>query len=121
MTVAPGAASRLLWTTDSAGLVDACPGGTVVVGAGGQRSWYVALLDGYGNLAIQGASAGTVTVRTTSGNGTPPNGSLTVNAGANPAVTSTALTMKLKKKSGTATTWRATVPSLTAVSCTLSP
>lgn len=121
VTVLPGPASRLLWTTDAAGLTDACPLGTVSVGVGGQRSWYVALLDGYGNRAIQGGTDGTVTVRTTSGNGTPPNGSLTVNAGANPAVTSTALTMKLKKKSGTATTWRASMPSLTAVSCTLSP
>lgn len=121
VVIAPGAGAALRWTTDAAGLVDACPTGTVVVGAGGRGSWYVGILDQYGNQGVQGTTAATVTITSTTGNGTPPGGSLTVNAGANPAVTSTAMTMKLKKKNGTATTWRASVPSLSAASCTLSP
>ncbi len=120
VAVAPRVGTTLRWTTDAAGLIPACPSGTLVVGVGGQRTWYVGVLDTYGNRAIQGGAA-TVTIRATAGNGTPPNGTLTVNAGANPAVTATAFTMKLKKKGGTATTWRSSSPSLTATSCTLSP
>jgi hypothetical protein len=125
VTVAAGAGSALRWTTDAAGLIDACPTGTVVVGPNGQRSWYVAVLDTYGNRAVQGASALTLTISRLGGGGPnagsmPTPTSLTVNAGANPAVTSGTTTMKLKKKTPQATGYKAASGAL-SVTCTLSP
>jgi hypothetical protein len=125
VTVSGGAGTVLHWTTDAAGLIDACPTGTVVVGANGQRSWYVGVLDTYGNRAVQGASPLTLTISRLGGGGPnagsmPTPTSLTVSAGANPAVTSGTTTMKLKKKTPQATSYKAASGGLSVI-CTLSP
>jgi len=124
ITVSPAPAKKVRWTSDAAGLVDACPSGVLVVGAGGQRSWYVAVLDQYGNRTVEGPGGRTVNISrnpggATAGTATPT--SLSVLPNANPAVTTTTTVLKLKKKNPAATTFTASANPLTAVSCTLSP
>jgi hypothetical protein len=127
ITVLPGTASRLLWTTDAGGLIDACPAGSVTVGAGGQRSWYVAERDTYGNRTIEVAGGRTIGFSRSPGGasgGTFGPGTLTIPGGANPAVTTGTVVLKLKKKAPAATTFTAssTPPDgIPSVSCTLSP
>lgn len=122
VAVAPRPGTKLYWTSDAAGLVDACPTGTVVVGPNGQRSWYVGILDQYGNRAVEvsGRAIGiTRTGGTPAAMGTATPTSLTVAAGANPAVTSATTVLKLKKKTAVDTTFKAASNPLAAVSCTL--
>jgi len=127
VTVAAGTASSLRWTTDAAGLVEACSGGSLVVGPGGQRSWYVAVLDQYGNRAVQGATARQINISRSPGGasgGTATPTALTVLANANPAVTSTSTVLKLKKKSPAATTFTAAsspAAGVSSVLCVLTP
>jgi len=123
LVVAPAAPNRLMWAADAAGLTDACPTGTVVVGVGGQRSWRVAVLDVYGNRAVEGATDRTVATGRVGGGGasagTASVPSLVVPAGASPAVTSTTVTLKLKKRSPADTLFRASSTGVTRADCTL--
>lgn len=123
VAVAPAAPNRLMWAADAAGLVNACPAGTVVVGAGGQRTWRVAVLDQYGNRAVEGPTDRTVSLSRPGGGGasagTVSAPSLVVPAGASPAVTSASVTLKLKKKSPADTAFRAASAGVTRADCTL--
>lgn len=125
ITVAPTAGVSMRFTSDAAGLVPACPAGSVVVGANGQRSWYVGVLDQYGNRAVQGTPQRRIALSVVSGNGNdprPPN--LSIGVGANPAVTSGGSKLQLlaARKGPTDTTYQAAVSqggALPAITCTL--
>jgi hypothetical protein len=127
VTVAPRAASRLHWTKDSAGLIEACTTGTEVVGPNGQRSWYVGELDQYGNRAVEVAGGRTISLSRTPGGanaGTFAPASLAIAGATSPAVTPGTFTLKLKKKTPVATTFTAAATpaaGISPVSCQLAP
>lgn len=115
--VAAGVQNSLIWTTDAAGTTNGCSTGTQTVGNGGSRTFYVAALDAFENLTKQGASQGSVGITKVSGGGNAPNPtSLTIAANANPAVTGGTTLLSIPTGNPAATTYRATLGSLT-VNC----
>lgn len=120
-TVSPTTGSALMWVTTAAGTTNACPTGSEVVGNAGSRTWFVAVVDSFGNITVNGASARAVSIAKVSGGGNAPSpAALTIPASANPAVTSGATTLSIPNGNPADTTYTAssTSPSaLTTVSC----
>ncbi len=117
-TVKAGAQKALQYVTSAAGTTVACPAGNLVVGNGGSLTAFVAVIDNYGNLAANGASALTITITKVSGGGNAPSpATLTVAASANPAVTSGSSLLKLPNGSPADTPYRASSGALTTVTC----
>jgi hypothetical protein len=117
ITVNPAAQKALEYVTTSAGTTKACPTGKV---AGGTLTVFVAVLDEFGNLTVNGSSELTIGITEASGGGGEANpATLHVHANANPAVTSESSAFKLLVSKGNTkpTTYTAKSGSLKEVSC----
>jgi hypothetical protein len=120
VTVKVAAQKALQYVTTSAGTTDACPTGEVKVGNGGHLTAFVAVLDNFGNLTNNGASALSITITKVSGGGNAPSpASLTVLANATPAVTSASTELKIPTGNPTPSPYTASSGSLTSVTCTV--
>jgi hypothetical protein len=118
-TVLPDTLAGLRYVTNGTGSVASCPTGTVTVGNGGSLTTFVAEVDQFGNPVANGGSPATVSITrspTSGGGNAPVPVSLTINAGANPAVTSGSSLFKLPSGNPAATTYTAAVGSL-STSC----